>query len=62
MQTTWVANNKEFEDALMEFIARTMDHEPFVRELEQFVERVKHAGPGELAGADADEAYGSRCA
>jgi len=24
MQTTWVANNKEFEDALMEFVARTL--------------------------------------
>jgi (1->4)-alpha-D-glucan 1-alpha-D-glucosylmutase len=44
MQTTWVANNKEFEDALMEFVARTLAHEPFLRELEQFVERLKGAG------------------
>lgn len=44
MQTTWVANNKEFEDALMEFVARTMTHEPFVKDLEQFVERVKLPG------------------
>jgi (1->4)-alpha-D-glucan 1-alpha-D-glucosylmutase len=46
MQTTWVANNKEFEDALMEFVSRTMAHEPFVKDLEQFVERVK--GPGRI--------------
>jgi len=46
MQTTWVANNTEFEDALMEFVARTMTHEPFVKDLEQFVERVK--GPGRI--------------
>ena len=44
MQTTWVANNKEFEDALMEFVALTMEHAPFVKDLEQFVERVKTAG------------------
>jgi len=44
MQTTWVANNKEFEDALMEFIARTLEHAPFVKDLEQFVDRVKDAG------------------
>jgi (1->4)-alpha-D-glucan 1-alpha-D-glucosylmutase len=44
MQTTWVANNKEFEDTLMEFVARTMEHEPFMREVEQFVDRVKGSG------------------
>lgn len=44
LETTWVANNKEFEDALMEFIARTLEHAPFLKELEQFVERVKEAG------------------
>jgi len=44
LQTTWVANNKEFEDALMEFIARTLEHAPFLKELEQFVDRVKDAG------------------
>jgi (1->4)-alpha-D-glucan 1-alpha-D-glucosylmutase len=44
MQTTWVANNKEFEDAVMEFVARTLEHAPFVKDLEQFVDRVKYAG------------------
>jgi (1->4)-alpha-D-glucan 1-alpha-D-glucosylmutase len=44
MQTTWVSNNREFEDALMEFVARTLEHAPFVKELEQFVDRVKTAG------------------
>lgn len=44
LQTTWIANNKEFEDALLEFVARTMEHAPFVKDVEQFVERVKFAG------------------
>jgi (1->4)-alpha-D-glucan 1-alpha-D-glucosylmutase len=44
LQTTWVANNREFEDALMEFIARTMEHAPFMKDVEQFVDRVKFAG------------------
>lgn len=44
MQTSWIANNQEFEDALMEFIARTLEHPPFLRDLEQFVSRVKAAG------------------
>ena len=61
-QTTWVANNKEFEDALHLFVEKTLGHEPFLKELEQFVEKVKGAGAGELAGADADEAYGAGCA
>ncbi|WP_317891108.1 malto-oligosyltrehalose synthase [Edaphobacter bradus] len=43
-QTSWTANNREFEEALESFIAKTLDHAPFVRELEQFVERVKDAG------------------
>ncbi|MCU1223745.1 MAG: malto-oligosyltrehalose synthase [Edaphobacter sp.] len=43
-QTTWVANNKEFEEALDEFIARTLTSAPFLKELEQFVDRVKYAG------------------
>jgi len=45
-QTTWVANNKEFEDALHLFVERTLRHEPFLKELEQFVEKVK--GPGRV--------------
>lgn len=44
MQSSWIANNKEFEDALMKFIALTFEHSPFVRDLEQFVERVTSAG------------------
>lgn len=43
-ETTWTANNKEFEDALAKFIAGTLKHPPFVRDLEQFVDRVKDAG------------------
>ncbi|HEV2709319.1 MAG TPA: malto-oligosyltrehalose synthase [Edaphobacter sp.] len=43
-QTTWTANNKEFEDALGKFIAGTLQHPPFLRELEQFVDKVKDAG------------------
>lgn len=44
LQTSWIANNKDFEDSLMEFIACTMDHAPFMKDVEQFVERVKYAG------------------
>jgi (1->4)-alpha-D-glucan 1-alpha-D-glucosylmutase len=44
LQTTWTANNKEFEDALLEFIAKTLEHPPFLKDLEQFVDRIKEAG------------------
>jgi (1->4)-alpha-D-glucan 1-alpha-D-glucosylmutase len=43
-QTTWVANNKEFEDALRMFIELTLNYAPFLRELQQFVARVQDAG------------------
>jgi (1->4)-alpha-D-glucan 1-alpha-D-glucosylmutase len=43
-QTSWVANNKEFEDALNRFIAVTLTHPPFLKELVQFVDKVKAAG------------------
>jgi (1->4)-alpha-D-glucan 1-alpha-D-glucosylmutase len=43
-QTTWVANNKEFEDALRMFIELTMNYAPFLRELQHFVTRVQDAG------------------
>ncbi|WP_433965837.1 malto-oligosyltrehalose synthase [Tunturiibacter gelidiferens] len=43
-QTTWVANNKEFEDALNLFIEFTYSYAPFQRELQQFVERILEAG------------------
>src|SRR5271155_3758308 len=42
--TTWVANNKEFEDALRMFIELTLNYAPFLRELQQFVTRVQDAG------------------
>jgi (1->4)-alpha-D-glucan 1-alpha-D-glucosylmutase len=44
LQTSWVANNKEFEDTLMEFIAKTLENPPFLKDLEQFVERIKEPG------------------
>ena len=43
-QTTWVANNKEFEDALSLFIECTLNYAPFVKELQQFVGRILDAG------------------
>jgi (1->4)-alpha-D-glucan 1-alpha-D-glucosylmutase len=43
-QTSWVANNQEFEDGLMNFINATLANGEFVAELEQFVESVKLAG------------------
>ncbi len=43
-QTSWVANNKEFEDALRIFIELTLNYAPFLRELQQFVARVQNAG------------------
>jgi (1->4)-alpha-D-glucan 1-alpha-D-glucosylmutase len=43
-QTTWVANYKEFEDALNLFIEFTYNYAPFQRELQQFVERILEAG------------------
>ena len=42
--TTWVANNKEFEESLRMFIELTMNYAPFLRELQQFVSRVEEAG------------------
>ena len=43
-QTSWVANNQEFEGALKKFIEKTLAHAPFLRELQQFVDKVKGAG------------------
>lgn len=43
-QTSWVANNKEFEDAMNSFIDRTMASTAFMGEVEQFVERIRPAG------------------
>jgi (1->4)-alpha-D-glucan 1-alpha-D-glucosylmutase len=43
-QTSWVANNKEFEEALNLFIEFTYNYAPFLRELQQFVDRILEAG------------------
>jgi (1->4)-alpha-D-glucan 1-alpha-D-glucosylmutase len=43
-QTSWVANNKEFEEALRMFIELTLNYAPFLRELQQFVGRVQDGG------------------
>jgi len=43
-QTSWTANNQEFEEALHRFIEGTLAHHPFVSDLEQFVDQIKHAG------------------
>jgi (1->4)-alpha-D-glucan 1-alpha-D-glucosylmutase len=43
-QTTWVANNKEFEDALNLFIEFTYSYAPFQRELQSFVDKIQEAG------------------
>ena len=43
-QTSWVANNREFEEALRMFIELTLNYAPFLRELQQFVSRVQDAG------------------
>jgi (1->4)-alpha-D-glucan 1-alpha-D-glucosylmutase len=43
-QTSWVANNKEFEDALQSFIEKTLAHQPFLEKLEEFVSRIRDAG------------------
>ncbi|WP_263416148.1 malto-oligosyltrehalose synthase [Terriglobus albidus] len=42
--TTWTNNNREYEDALHRFIERILEHQPFLSELEQMVERVREAG------------------
>jgi (1->4)-alpha-D-glucan 1-alpha-D-glucosylmutase len=43
-QTSWVANNKEYEDALRSFIDRTLADKNFTSEVEEFVQRIQHAG------------------
>ena len=59
-QTSWVASNKEYEDALNSFIDATLGSEPFLAEVEAFVGRLlvpgrvnslaqtllKHTSPG----------------
>jgi (1->4)-alpha-D-glucan 1-alpha-D-glucosylmutase len=43
-QTSWVSNNHEFEEGLMNFIDATLANPEFVADLEQFVESLKAAG------------------
>jgi len=44
LRTSWVVNNEGFEEALKRFIEAICAHGPFIAELEQFVEKIKHAG------------------
>ncbi len=43
-QTSWTQQNREFEDALRNFIERILDSEWFLAELEGFVSRILHPG------------------
>ncbi len=43
-QTSWVANNKEYEDALRSFMRSLLNDRTFCRELESIVGRVNHPG------------------
>ena len=43
-QTTWVANNKEYEDAVNSFIDGTLADSNFVAEVEAFVDGIRRAG------------------
>jgi (1->4)-alpha-D-glucan 1-alpha-D-glucosylmutase len=43
-KTSWTTNNAEFEEALSGFIAAILKHEPFVSDLERFVEKINDAG------------------
>ncbi len=42
-QTSWVANNKDFEDAMNTFIECTLKYAPFEREVQQFVQKIEDA-------------------
>ena len=44
LHTSWVQQNKDFEDALRSFIENILNSEPFVADLEDFVKRVVDAG------------------
>lgn len=43
-QTSWTANNKQFEDALNSFIDAALANPAFIADLEQMVKRVRDAG------------------
>ncbi len=42
--TTWTSSNQDYEAALESFVRATLRHEPFLHELNQFVERVLQPG------------------
>ena len=44
LQTSWTNNNKDFEDGMRSFIECTLQHQPFLDDLEQFVARIKEPG------------------
>jgi (1->4)-alpha-D-glucan 1-alpha-D-glucosylmutase len=43
-QTSWTQQNKEFEDAVREFIGHLYDSAPFIADLEQFIAQILLAG------------------
>ncbi len=43
-QTSWIAQNTEFEEALQKFIQRILESQEFIAELENFVAKVLQAG------------------
>ncbi|HWZ51578.1 MAG TPA: malto-oligosyltrehalose synthase [Granulicella sp.] len=43
-QTSWVAQNKEYEDELRSFIDRSLTDQYFTAEVERFVDRIRQAG------------------
>jgi (1->4)-alpha-D-glucan 1-alpha-D-glucosylmutase len=43
-QTTWVASNRPFEDALCKYVEGALSNTLFIAKLEQFVDKVKDAG------------------
>lgn len=43
-RTTWVANNKEYEEAVNRFIDGTLSDERFVADIQSFVDQIKNAG------------------
>ncbi|ADV84241.1 malto-oligosyltrehalose synthase [Terriglobus saanensis] len=44
LETAWTAQNADFEDAMHNFIASILQHEPFITDLEAFVARINRAG------------------
>ena len=44
LETSWVANNKDFEDAMCGFIGAILSDQEFVADLEKFIGRIRFAG------------------